>query len=182
MNSATSPFWTKQSARFFTAAIFIACLLLGADLIGKFWTHHNLPLLSSSFHTYPYGGVPVFKDFLGIQFSLNYVANTGAAWGLFGDYPKALVALRVILILATDCYILFCCFSKKNKSWIAPLFFISLGATGNVLDYMLWGHVIDMLHFNFWGYDFPVFNLSDVSITIGVCWLFFLSLNEKDEK
>ena len=53
-----------------------------------------------------------------------------------------------------------------------------MGALCNILDYFFYGHVIDMLHFVFWGYDYPVFNVADSFICIGVFWLFFASLKE----
>jgi signal peptidase II len=43
-----------------------------------------------------------------------------------------------------------------------------------VLDYLLYGHVIDFFHFVFWGYSFPIFNCADSYITLGVLGLIFL--------
>jgi len=52
-----------------------------------------------------------------------------------------------------------------------PFALILTGAVGNVLDYFVYGHVIDMLHFVLWTYDFPVFNIADSLITLGVAGL-----------
>lgn len=47
------------------------------------------------------------------------------------------------------------------------------GATGNLIDYFRFGYVIDMFHFTFWGYSFPVFNFADAAISIGALCLLF---------
>ena len=51
------------------------------------------------------------------------------------------------------------------------LWLIAVGAIGNALDYCLYGHVIDFIHFTFWGRTFPIFNLADTYITLGAIWL-----------
>src|SRR5690606_30184448 len=87
--------------------------------------------------------------------------NTGVAWGLFAGFPGLLFALRVAIISILLVFV-----PKRLPVWL-----IATGAIGNVIDYCLYGHVIDFLHFTFWGYSFPIFNIADSCITIGVCFL-----------
>jgi signal peptidase II len=141
-----------------------------ADCLSKFLTYHHLPLMHGSW--YPYGGIGIFKNFLGIEFSISHQINRGAAWGILAEYQVSLLYLRIVLILALLIYLLF---FNKNRSWEIPFALILAGAFGNVLDYFLYGHVVDMLHFILWGYDFPVFNLADTAIFIGISWLFIIS-------
>lgn len=143
-----------------------------ADLITKYVTQSTLPLMRGG---YPYGGIPVFKDFLGIEFSIVHATNRGAAWGMFADYQGSLIILRLFLVAALVAYVLF---FNKNSRYTIPLTLITVGALCNILDYFLYGHVIDMFHFVLWGYDFPVFNVADSAICIGVCWLFLVSWTE----
>ncbi len=147
----------------------IGVVILGVDAFSKFLTQHYLPLVKSHHVWYPYGGVGVFKDFLGVEFSINHVINKGAAWGVFYHYQDQLLYFRICLIAAMLVYILF--YNTKQANTI-PLIMICAGALGNVLDYYLYGHVVDMLHFVLWGYDFPVFNLADCAIFLGISWLF----------
>lgn len=135
------------------------------DQISKYLTVKYIPYIYSTSTSYPYGGVGVFSDFLGIQFSLNFATNKGAAWGSFSDYTYVLLALRIALIL-----FLFRYFWKlpKNSRLYFPLALIIAGALGNVIDIFFYGHVIDMFHFIFWGYDYPVFNVADSSIFVGI--------------
>jgi Lipoprotein signal peptidase len=55
------------------------------------------------------------------------------------------------------------------------MWLIVTGAIGNAFDYWRYGHVIDFLHFTFWGSSFPVFNLADAYITLGAISLFLLT-------
>lgn len=146
------------------------------DQLSKALTFYFLPVIHSQSYVYPYGGVGLFKNFLGIEFSLNHMTNFGAAWGAFGDYQLALLVFRIALIAFLIIYLFRL---NKEKSWQLPLILIISGAIGNVSDYFIYGYVIDMFHFIFWGFDYPVFNIADAAICIGIGWLCFLSLFKK---
>ena len=146
----------------------LGLLVLGADSLTKAWTHQHLPLMSQASPAYPYGGIPIFKNFFGIEFSLSHMINHGAAWGWGGSYQKWLLALRIGLILALFFYVI----AYNTKPLLRfPFALILAGAIGNVIDYFIYGHVVDMFHFVLWGYDFPVFNVADSSIFLGILWL-----------
>ena len=134
--------------------------LLGLDALTKALALHFIPPLGVG--AYPFGGIGIFS-LGGITFSLNYITNTGAAWGLFEGHSGLLFALRTLIIAALVFFV-----PKRFPVWL-----ILTGAIGNVVDYCLYGHVIDFLHFTFWGYSFPLFNIADSCITIGVLSLFF---------
>lgn len=157
-------------------AFFIGFFVLIADILSKYYTHTTLPIIRFPWLWYPYGGIPVFKDFLGIEFSISHQINKGAAWGVLAEYQMPLLYLRIGLIVALFIYFLF---FNKHPLWNIPLALILAGALGNVLDFFVYGHVVDMLHFVLWGYDFPVFNIADSAICIGVAWLFIVSLWDK---
>lgn len=144
--------------------------LFAADAATKVYALKFIPLLKSG--GFPFGGVAVFQNFGGISFSLNTIFNTGAAWGVFADFPGALFALRLLIVLGFGFYFYFFrkCVLKTPALWL-----IAAGALGNALDYLLYGHVVDFLHFVLWGYSFPIFNLADSFITLGVFFLYFFS-------
>lgn len=148
----------------------ISLLVIGMDQTVKFLTFQYLS--RSILNAYPYGGIPVFSDILGIQFSLNYVANKGAIGGLFADFQDYLLALRIVLILALVTYLYF---YRLDKNLNIPLALIIGGAIGNIIDYFIYGHVVDMFHFVLWGFDYPVFNVADAAICIGIGWIFLKS-------
>jgi signal peptidase II len=129
--------------------------------------------MSYGHHLYPYGGIGVFKNILGVEFSISHTINTGAAWGAFSQWQLPLVALRIALICGMLIHL---AYWNKQPEHRAPITLVVSGAACNVLDTFIYGHVVDMLHFILWGYDYPVFNVADAAIFIGVAWLLLLSL------
>ncbi len=154
-----------------------ACLfggiILFIDAYVKYIIWRDFPLMDSVYPLYPYGGIGVFQNLWGIEFSICHTTNTGAAWGMFGDHQWPLLVLRIGLITG----LLYYYFKKIDvKAYILPLAMIIAGAVGNVLDTFLYGHVIDMFHFRFWGYQYPLFNIADSAICVGVLTLAFFTL------
>ena len=121
-----------------------------------------------------HGGIEVFQS--AISFSLVHVGNRGAAWGVMNDKHLILLIARMVVTLGLIVYLVF---KNKDHRRIIPFILIIAGATGNILDCFLYGHVIDMLKFVFWNYHYPIFNVADSSICIGVLWLLVLSMFEK---
>jgi len=156
--------------------LILGLLVFFGDVVTKYLTHHYLPLMTSS--SYPYKGIGVFQNFLGVEFSLTHAINYGAAWGMFANFQPYLLGVRITLVLALLAYLFF---FNRNKRFIAPLTLIAVGALSNILDFFVYGHVVDMFHFVLWGYDFPVFNVADSAICLGVFWLFALSFCESPE-
>jgi signal peptidase II len=63
--------------------------------------------------------------------------------------------------------------SEGRNLLAAGLSLVLGGALGNVLDRVLWGHVIDFIrvHYDPWRFDFPAFNVADSAITVGAILL-----------
>lgn len=142
--------------------------VLSLDIISKWMVDTFLPLMQRNILPYPYGGLAVFQNFFGVNLSLNHQTNTGAAWGIFPNSSQTLFYIRLAIISVLLIYTLF--FNQNSRSQI-PFTLIITGAVGNVLDTLFYGHVIDFLFVQLWGYDFPVFNVADSFIFIGVAWL-----------
>ena len=95
--------------------------------------------------------------------------NTGGAFGVFQDSTLLLVGITIVFL------ILFIYFLEKNKitNFEKTCYGLMLGGIlGNLVDRSLRGYVVDFLSFNIFGYDFPIFNLADSFIVIGL----FLSI------
>jgi signal peptidase II len=155
----------------------IICLfLLALDIFTKSYTVNHIGKISWLMPFFPYGGIPVFHDFFGISFSLNYVANKGSALGFFAAYSSFLFYLRVGIVIAIIIYL---ATIGKKKPFFLPLMLLVTGAIGNIIDTIIYGHVVDMFHFTFFGYSYPVFNIADSLICIAIAWMLIWSLTHK---
>ena len=113
--------------------------------------------------------IDVIKNF----FSITYVQNTGAAFGMFKDQKILFLIVGIVAIL-----ILVYSFSKTdNKIAKISISMVISGAIGNIIDRLLYGFVVDMFDFHaIWSY---VFNFADVCVVLGVALLSFSILKEK---
>ena len=107
--------------------------------------------------------------------SLTYVTNTGAAFGLFPDYGAVFMVVAVVVIAAIILYYR----HLPGEQWLiqASLGLQLGGALGNLLDRLRHGHVIDFIDFKVW----PVFNVADSSVFVGVVILAFYLLRHGEE-
>jgi signal peptidase II len=156
--------------------IVLALVVFGADQLSKEWALHKVPFLQSLL-TFPFGGIPVIDWSPYASLSINVISNTGSAWGLFHEWPRFLLAIR-ISALAVLIYLMMA--GKVRRDWHVPLVLIIAGAAGNVLDVIRHGAVIDFIHMRFGSWSFPLFNLADSVICIGVAWI--LATGWREEK
>ncbi len=111
---------------------------------------------------------------------LNYVRNSGAAFGLL-EGQRLFFILTALAVLAG---IAFVWFRYKPDAWyvVPALGLVVGGALGNLADRVLVGRVTDFLYLHFW----PVFNLADSAIVVGVTvlvfWLLFRHDDEDEEE
>ena len=165
--------------RMIVALALVALLLLGFDGVSKWAVQNYLPHMRDALPIYPYGGIGVFSNLGGVELSINHATNTGAVWGVFASYQIVLLIVRVLLIVALFGYLVL---GKHTRASLWPLTLIVVGAIGNVLDFLFYGHVIDMIHFRFWGWNYAIFNIADSMISIGIGWLLLLSLLQRRKK
>jgi len=123
--------------------------------------------------------VKVIEDF----FTLTYVKNPGVAFGWFPDWrlPPIMMALTMIIIIGY--YSLKLPEEERLTRWSLAL--LVGGAIGNLYDRILYGFVVDFFLFHLGPFDFPVFNIADIAIDLGVFMLFvdifFLTSDEDEE-
>ena len=158
----------------FITSFFAFSLVIILDQLSKFWVQYFLPKMCY-FCSYPYGGIGIFKNILGVEFSIVHATNKGAAWSLFSDHQELLMIIRIFLIVFLAFYAVR---YIKEGAQILPFAFLIAGAFSNAIDYFTYGHVVDMLHFIFFGYDYPVFNIADASIFIAVALMALSYLQE----
>ncbi len=147
--------------------VLIAVIVL-IDLLTKSWSEAAIGLGNQQV---------IIENF----FSITIARNTGAAWSVF-EGEMTFFYIMTIIALAVMFYGLF---SAKKINW---LFRISLclmiaGTLGNFFDRLTLHYVRDFLDFIIFGYDYPIFNVADISLCIGVFLMiidvFFDSKGEK---
>ena len=111
---------------------------------------------------------------------LFYIQNTGAAWGILAGQQFVFYIITIFGVSA----ILYLMFQEKGKSKFALTTYSLLlaGALGNFIDRVRLGFVVDMFQFEF--IDFPIFNIADICLTVGVAalFLYILIVERKKEK
>lgn len=117
---------------------------------------------------FAYQSIPVFKNI----FHITVIFNTGAAFGILKDNTALLTYLGILFVA------LFIFFIKKEEKK-SILFLIACGlilggALSNLYDRIFLGFVVDYIDLRVW----PVFNLSDSAISIGVLTLLIRSLKK----
>jgi signal peptidase II len=124
--------------------------------------------------------IPIIDGF----FSLTYVRNTGAAFGIFSGSHEAfrLPFLILVSLLALGFVVVMLKRLRDDETGlITALSLIIGGAIGNLVDRVLYGEVIDFLDFYWSHYHWPAFNVADSCITIGVLITLFYLIRAKGE-
>lgn len=151
-----------MNKKMFIIAIIILCI----DQVTKLLISTSIDISSS---------VIIIKDF----FSLVNVSNTGAAFSILEGRTWFLTLLTVVI------FIMLIKMSKsyeksKLTTWAFGL--LTGGIFGNFLDRLFLGYVRDFLKFKIFGYNFPIFNIADMCIVIGIIILIIYTFKgEKNE-
>ncbi len=111
-------------------------------------------------------------SFLSGLFTFTHVTNTGIAFGLLKQAGTIFVFVAVVVITAIVMYLR----SLPREQWLVRVALgLQLGgAFGNLIDRLRLGYVIDFIDFRFW----PVFNLADSAIVVGVTLLVLVMWRE----
>ena len=105
----------------------------------------------------PAGSIPIIKN----VFHLTYVENRGAAFGILQN-QKLFFVIFALLALG---FIWFYAYNNRlNKVMVYGLGLVVGGVIGNLIDRVRLGFVVDYLHIM----NFPVFNIADSAVTIGI--------------
>ncbi|CAH0122518.1 Lipoprotein signal peptidase [Paenibacillus sp. CECT 9249] len=107
------------------------------------------------------------RSVIGDFFLITSHRNTGAAFSILEGQRWFFLVITPIVLIGIVWYM------QKMKQSGSKMLFLGLslilgGAVGNFLDRVLTGEVVDFLQFNFGNYTFPIFNIADSGIVIGV--------------
>lgn len=149
----------------------IALAVIGLDRISKWLIVHKLDL---------YESIPVMGNF----FMITSHRNRGAAFGILQNKQWFFLVITVIIVAGIIWYLNKWMRQSDKKLLCTSLSLILGGAVGNFIDRASTGEVVDFLqfhfHFTLFGrvidYIYPIFNVADSSIFIGVALIFVDSL------
>lgn len=109
----------------------------------------------------------VYKTLIPNILTLQYSENTGAAWSLLSGkvYVLAIVSVLFLVVLIIFSHK----FKEKTIFYSITFALIVGGALGNLFDRIFFGYVRDFIRADFiWFMNFPIFNIADTCLTIGV--------------
>ena len=166
--------WPRARLQRVLAYRWLLALATGVFLLDratKAWIRVRL-----AYPTYgPPGQITVIDDF----FNLVNVGNSGAAWSLFSGRSGSLALLAVATLAAI--------YAWRHQLGLRQLpvqisfGLLCGGIVGNLLDRLLYGHVIDFLDFHFGSYTYPTFNVADSGICVGVVIYLLYSLRQPEK-
>ena len=144
-------------------SLFITIIILVLDQITKFIIASSMKV-GDSFEVIP--------NFLNITSH----RNDGAAWGILSGKMSFFFIIPIIILV-----VLIVFYIKEAKNNLLMQIAISLlfaGALGNFIDRVLHGEVVDFVDTYIFGYNFPIFNVADSSLTIGVLLIIIALLTD----
>lgn len=119
--------------------------------------------------------VPVIKNF----FYITVAHNTGGAWSILEDYSYIFIIFSVLALAILLKFM----FSFKNNLRNNIAFACTCGGIlSNLADRLFLGYVRDFLDFKIFNYDYPIFNIADIMIVIGVILLIIAILKGEDHR
>lgn len=150
----------------------IAIFMLVLDQITKWWIRHEFFLGES-------------RSIIGDFFRLTSHRNSGAAFGILQGQRVFFIVITIVIVIGLLIYLNHI---RKKPGRLLPiaLAFVLGGTLGNFIDRVRWGEVVDFFHFyfnfGFFGlqvdYHFPIFNIADSAIFIGVALILLDTLLE----
>lgn len=115
--------------------------------------------------------IPILQNI----FHLTYIENPGAAFGILANH-RLLFLLLTAVITGIMFYLYLQLNNKKSPAAFSLALVIS-GALGNFIDRFFRGTVTDMFDFQIW----PIFNIADICICLGLAGLCYLLLIKGEE-
>jgi signal peptidase II len=153
--------------RFCTSPLFFALLALtmaALDRLSKFLVQCSVPLAQ-------------VRPFIGTFICITHAHNPGGAFSLF---PQMSIIFKIMGFLVPILIVIFLKkIIQKGAVWVTAAALLLGGALGNLIDRIMLGYVIDFIDIRVGGRNvWPIFNVADIAISVGVGLLFIVLLRE----
>ena len=168
-NESTTAAPPRRPFLFLLGAITIPVILL--DQATKLFVQAHMAL---------YESIAIIPNYLDITYTL----NPGAAFSMLADAP---VWVRTMFLLSMACAaivvltVMIVRAERVSISSVASALILG-GAIGNLIDRAIRGRVIDFLRAHYYDLNYPIFNVADSAISIGVALVFFTIFFGSDDE
>ena len=141
--------------------VIVTILLILLDQGTKLWALGSLK---------PIHNMTLVEGFM----DLTFVENRGVAFGMFSGQRWFILVLTVVIVGILVYFYRTLPAKKEYTPVRASLILVLAGAIGNIIDRVFRGYVVDFFEFTF--FDWPVFNVADIYVVVGVILMLFLIL------
>lgn len=145
----------------------IAIIVIAIDQITKVLVMKHMEVFEQ---------IPVIENF----FYLTSHRNSGAAWGILAGQMFFFYIITTIVVVGIIFYMEK--YARGDKLLAISLSMILGGAIGNFIDRLFRKEVVDFLDFNIFGYDYPIFNIADSALVVGVILLIIATFLDEKKK
>ena len=160
--------------RSYSILIWLAVSIFLLDRLTKAWIVYGSDLQA---HVYPpFGGIELIPGFL----SIVHTTNPGAAWGILAGHTWLLVSTAFLVLAGMILYRRELELEKPHMQWVfGPMI---AGISGNAIDRLIYGHVVDFIDVDLQFYRWPTFNVADCGIVVGCILYFWIALRPPTNK
>ncbi|MDB4292726.1 signal peptidase II [Maribacter sp.] len=151
------------------AILFLVLLNIGCDQISKDLVRKNVD--SSE-----------YIQVIGNNFIMTNVENTGAMLGFGNNFPPIIknIFLKALPVLVLFILLFRILQKKQMNTWLIIAFaFVIGGGVGNLIDRIAYGSVTDFFQIKLGVLKTGIFNMADVSVTLGALLILFLTFRHK---
>lgn len=148
----------------------IAAIVVILDQITKVWVDNSLKL---------YEQIPIMPSF-----NLTLAYNEGAAFSFLDDAGGWQRWFFIgISVIVSVCLIVWLYRMTREEKWLSISIALILGGAigNNLIDRVIYGHVVDFIQVFYKDWYFPSFNVADAAITVGTVLLLILTFFEKND-
>jgi len=149
----------------------IAAIVVILDQITKVWVDNSLKL---------YDQIPVMPSF-----NITLAYNEGAAFSFLSDAGGWQRWFFIgISVIVSVCLIVWLYRMTREEKWLSISIALILGGAigNNLIDRVIYGHVVDFIQVFYKDWYFPSFNVADAAITVGTVLLLILTFFEKNDE